>query len=212
VGADASGVGSGRPDWYAYWSSELVFGGKGLLRQGLKLTGWYQNGRRDIEVGTSQEQQSFDRTRYGVGATFRRGPWRAAGEWIKADGMIFNGTDGVAVPGAVSSNGKLVASYNVLPDSQADGWYLDVGYTLFDKWELRARFDRLNRGTDSAATERRFDTWTLGLTYRINQHFRVLADYQFRQADAPGLPGSDTANQILAKEDNLVAVRLWASY
>jgi len=50
------------------------------------------------------------------------------------------------------------------------------------------------------------------LTDRINPHFRVLADHQFRQADAPRLSGSDTANQILDNEDNLVAVRLWATY
>ncbi|MEA3277618.1 MAG: porin [Pseudomonadota bacterium] len=206
------GNGSGRPDWYLYWSSELIFGGKGPFRDGLKLTGWYQNGERDIRVGTAQTEESFDRTRYGLGATFRRGPWRARGEWIKADGMIFNGTDAVAVPGSVSNNGRLVASYNVLPDNEADGWYLDGGYTLFDKWELRARYDRLNRGTDSSATERRFETLTLGMTYRFNKQVRVLADYQFRDVKAPGLSRGAVPNQILDDVDDLLGVRLWAKF
>ncbi len=207
-----NGMGSGRPDWHLYWSSELVIGGMGPFRQGLKLTGWYQDGGREIRVGLKQDEQSFDRTRYGLGATFRRGPWRAGGEWIKGDGMIFNGTNAAAVPGSISNNGKLVASYNVLPDSEADGWYLDSGYTLFDQWELRARYDLLNRGTNSAETERRFDTLTLGVTYRINKHLRLLADYQFRNAEAPGLTGSSVPNQILDDFDDLAAVRLWAMF
>lgn len=207
-----NGMGSGQPEWHLYWSSELVFGGKGTFQEGLKLTAWYQAGERDIRVGAAQIEESFDRKRYGIGATYRRGSWRAASEWIKADGMIFNGTDAGAVPGGISNNGKLVASYNVLPDNEADGWYLDGGYTLFNNWELRARYDRLNRGTDSSDTERRFETLTLGITYRFNEHIRVLADYQFRDAEAPGLPRSDVANQILDDVDNLLAVRLWARF
>ena len=57
-----------------------------------------------------------------------------AGDWVKAEGMIFDGADGGAVPGTISNNGKLVASYNVLPDNEADGWYVDGGYTLFKDW------------------------------------------------------------------------------
>jgi len=206
------GTGSGQPDWYLYWSSELVFGGMGPFRDGLKLTGWYQDGDREIRVGRVQDKESFDRERYGLGATFRRGAWRASAEWIKADGMIFNGTDGVAVPGSISNNGKWVAGFNVLPDDEADGWYLDAGYRLFDKWELRARYDRLNRGTDDKETERRFETLTVGVTYRFNEHLRVLADYELRDAEAPGLSGSATANRILSEVDDLLGLRIWASF
>jgi hypothetical protein len=206
-------MGGGRPDWYLYWSSELVFGGKGPFRDGLKLTGWYQDGEREIRVGTKQIKETFDRKRYGIGATFRRGPWRAAGEWIKGDGMIFNGTDAVAVPGSISNNGRMVASFNVLPDNEADGWYLDGGYSFLNKkLEARVRYDRLNRGTDSAATERRFETLTLGLTYRFNKHLRVLADYQFRDFEAPRLANGTTPNQILDKVDDLWGVRVWARF
>lgn len=207
-----NGTGSGTPDWWLYWSSEWVFGGKGPFRDGLKLTGWYQTGERELRAGPEQTKQTFDRTRWGLGTTFRRGPWRAAAEWIKGDGMIFNGTDAVAVPGAISNNGMRVASYNVLPENEADGWYLDAGYTLFDKWELRARWDRLNRGTDSDITERRFETLTLGTTYRFNKHVRVLIDYQFRDFKAPGLPGAAMPNVILDDVDNVFAARVWARF
>ncbi len=78
--------------------------------------------------------------------------------------------------------------------------------------ELRARFDRLNRGTDSALNERRFDTLTLGLTYRFNKQVRLMADYQFRDFEAPGLDGSDIPNQILDDTEDLFAVRLWATF
>ncbi|HSO84553.1 porin [Thiocapsa sp.] len=207
-----NGWGSGQPERHLYWSSELIFGGTGPFREGLKLFAWHQDGEREIRAGLKQTEQDFDRERYGLGATFRRGPWRAAAEWIKADGMIFNGTDGIAVPGAVSNNGKMVASYEVLPEEEADGWYLDGGYTLFGKLELRTRFDRLNRATGNALTERRFDTLTLGLTYRFNKQVRVLADYQFRDFEAPGLPDSAVPNQNLADVDDLLALRVWASF
>lgn len=204
--------GSERPDWYLYWSSELIFGGKGPYRDGLKLTGWLQDGEREIRTGKEQIKETYDRERYGLGATLRHGAWRAAAEWIKADGMIFNGTDAVAVPGSINNNGMTTASFNMLPDNEADGWYLDAGYTLFDKWELRARYDRLNRGTDSAETERRFETLTLGTTYRFNKHLRVLADYQFRTVEAPRLSGSAMPNQILDEVDDVFSVRLWAKF
>jgi hypothetical protein len=207
-----NGAGSGRPDWHLYWSSEWVFSGMGPFREGFKLFAWYLDGDRKIRAGLKQTEQAFDRERAGLGATFRRGPWRAAAEWIQADGMIFNGTDGVAVPGAVSNNGKWVASYDLLPEEEADGWYLDGGYTLFDKLELRARYDRLNRGTGSVQNERRFDTLTLGVTYRFSQQVRVLADYQIRDFEAPGLSGTSVPNQILEGVDDLAGVRLWASF
>ncbi len=207
-----NGSGSGRPERYLYWSSELIFGGKGPFRDGLKLTGWYQDGERELRVGAQQKTETFDRRRYGLGATFRRGPWRIAGEWVKADGMIFNGTDGGAVPGSTSNSGKEISGFNVLPDDEADGWYLDGGYRLFGDWELRARYDRLNRGTNEKGTERRFETFTLGITYRHNKQVRVLTDYEFRQVEAPGLSDSATPNRILSKVDDVFGVKIWVRF
>ncbi|WP_089726545.1 porin [Candidatus Thiosymbion oneisti] len=207
-----NGSGDGRPDWYLYWSSELIFGGKGASRDGLKLTGWYQDGERELRIGAEQKTETFDRKRYGLGTVFRRGPWRVAGEWVKADGMIFNGTDGGAVPGSAGNQGNVIAGFNVLPDNEADGWYLDGGYRLFDKWELRARYDRLNRGTNKKETERRFETFTLGITYRPTKQVRVLADYEFRQVDAPGLPGAAVPSRILSEVDDVFGAKVWVRF
>ncbi len=207
-----NGSGNGRPDWHLYWSSERIFSGKGSSRGGLKLTGWYQDGERELRIGAEQKTATFDRRRYGLGTTFRRGPWRVAGEWVKAHGMIFNGTDGGAVPGSTSNSGKEISGFNVLPDDEADGWYLDGGYRLFGDWELRARYDRLNRGTNEKGTERRFETFTLGITYRHNKQVRVLTDYEFRQVEAPGLSDSATPNRILSKVDDVFGVKVWVKF
>lgn len=207
-----NGLGTGRPDWHLYWSSELVFGGSGLGREGWKLFGWSQSGERELRVGQTQTARTFTRNRYGLGSTFERGSWRAGAEWIGADGMIPNGTDGSAVPGAVSNDGRWIASYNVLPEARAEGWYLDVGYRLLEQLELRARYDRLDRGVDRVLDERRFETVTLGLTYRFNPHLKILADYQFRSIEAPLLADTAVPNQILDAVDDLVAVRLFASF
>lgn len=206
------GTGSGRPDWYAYWSSEWVIGGKGPFRDGFKLFVWYQNGERDLRVGQAQQKEDFDRERYGIGATYRRGPWRGAAEWVGADGVIFNGTDSAVRAGARSNNGRLISSFNVLPDDEANGWYLDLGYTFFQKWEIRGRYDRLDRGTKERATERRFQTMTVGLTYRHNKALRLLADYEFRDVEAPRLSGNAVPNKILDKVNDLVAVRVYYSF
>ncbi len=209
-----NGMGTGRPDWHLYWSSEWVFGGMGHTREGWKLTGWYQDGNREIRVGTAQREETFDRTRYGIGTTFRKGPWRAEAEWIGAEGMIYNGTDSMAIPGSIGKMGNktVIASYNVLPDDEADGWYLDGGYSFLDKWEARIRYDRLNRGTASAEAERRFDTLTLGLTWRVHKQVRVMVDYQFRDVDAPRLASNDLPNQILEEVDDLLAARVWITF
>jgi len=103
----------------------------------------------------------------------------------------------------------VISGFNVLPEGEADGWYLDGGYRLFDGWELRARYDRLNRGTNGKETERRFETITLGVTYRPHKKVRILTDYAFRQAEAPGLSGSATPNRILSELDDVFAVKIW---
>jgi len=58
---------------------ELIFGGKGASRDGLKLTGWYQDGERELRVGAEQKTETFDRKRYGLGAIFHRDPLAGRG-------------------------------------------------------------------------------------------------------------------------------------
>ena len=193
---------------YAFWSSERIFDGSGVQRDGLKLYAWIEAGRRDLKVGPTQQQQTFDRRRAGVGATLRSGPWRLSGEWIEGTGMIYNGSDGGAIPGSISNVGARVSGYNQLPTSKANGWYVDAGYRLDESLEARLRFDVLNRGTDSPTTDIRFQGLTVGGAYAWTPRTQLLVEYQFRRYNAPQLPGDGVTNVLLGGVDNRVGARL----
>lgn len=201
----ARGDNNDNKDTYAYLSSELVFAGKGARRQGLKMYAWYQTGKRTLtEAGAGDH----GRIRKGLGATFRKDKFRAAAEYIKAYGMIFNGTDGAAVAGSAANGPGTTASFNVETDGEADGWYAHFGYAVLPKLELDIRYDAYDRMTDVSAKERKFDTTTLGAQYFFNKKSRVTLNYEFRDAKAPGLPGSHNANKILDGLDDRVSVQL----
>jgi len=197
---------------YAYWSSERIFGGSGAQRDGLKLYAWGQSGQRTLKVGATQEEREFDRRRAGIGASLRKGPWSLAGEWIQARGMIYHGPDGGAVPGSISNNGALVAGYNVLPESKANGWYVDVGYRVLAPLELRLRYDLLHRGTDSANTNIQFQGVTVGGSYAFTRSDQIVIDYQFRRYNAPQLDASSPTNVLLDGVDNRVGVRYYHQF
>ena len=199
-------------DVYLYWASERVFAGKGPRRQGWKLLAWHQQGERTLASGVTQTDTDYDRTRWGVGTTLRKDRYRAAAEYIKADGMIFNGSDGGAVPGTLNMAGTAVASWNMLPNDKADGWYMDIGYRLLPALELDLRYDTLNRATQTAAEERQFTTWTLGMQYDFTENTRLMVNYEFRDAEAPQLADSDVPNQILDGLDDLMSMQLQASF
>ncbi|HID50216.1 MAG TPA: porin [Chromatiales bacterium] len=197
--------------YYLYWSSTLLFGGKGARREDWKTYAWYQDGRRSISTATNGAGgsiQSFDRKRYGIGTAFRRGKHRFAAEYTKADGMIFNGTDGAALPGSTSNNTLFIASWNMAPEGEADGWYVHYGFAPTQAWEFDIRYDILNRLTDSTAGERRFETWTLGAQYFFNKKTRLIVNYEFRTAEAPNLDRSATPNTILETIDNRVSTQI----
>jgi len=209
----ARGDNNSDKDWYLYWSSEQVYGGKGPRREGLKLFGWYHDGVRTLDYANGVAgEQDFDRTRWGLGTTFLKGPYRFAAEYIAADGMIYNGTDGGAVPGNLNNAGTQRASFNILPEDKADGFYVDFGYRILPDLELDLRYDRLNRATDTDAGERRFETWTIGAQYFLNKKTRVLANYEIRSAEAPELPGSAAPNQILDGMDDRFSIQLLAIF
>lgn len=195
-------------DIHLYLSTEKVFGGKGPRRQGWKLFAWYQDGERTL-TGTTGGAGTYDRTRWGLGTTFRKGRWSGAAEYIRADGMIFNGTDGGATPGALNNAGTAVASFNVATTGEADGWYAQVGYKVLPKLQLDLRYDVLNRVTNGpAAAERKFETLTVGGQYFLNKKSRVLVNYEFRDAEAPNLPGGAGPNRILSGLDDRLAAQI----
>lgn len=205
-------------DIYLYLSTEKIFGGKGARRQGWKGFVWYQQGDRTLTLAQGTDttaddvEEDFERKRWGVGTTYLNGKYRAAAEYIVADGMIRNGSDGGAIPGALSNNGTSRASLNVLPEDEADGWYLDVGYKVRPNIELDVRYDRFNRATDTDPAERRFDTLTLGAQYFFNKKTRLILNYEFREAEAPNLPSSHPANQILDGMDDRISAQILAIF
>jgi hypothetical protein len=198
-------------NYYLYWSSSLIFAGKGVRVQSWKSFIWYQSGSRSISTapnGAGGDVEDYQRTRYGLGTTLRKGKHRFAAEYTKAEGMIFNGTDAGAIPGAVSNNGNFIASWNVAPEGEADGWYVHYGYAPTQAWEFDIRYDQLNRLTDNTAGERQFETWTLGAQYFFNRKTRLVVNYEWRYGQAPNEDSSSTPNTILETIDNRISTEI----
>lgn len=208
------GDNDGDKDKYYYLSGEWVFAGEGPRREGLKFYAWTQDGSRKIVTGGTGVQANgvagkFDRTRTGTGLIFRKSIFRAGAEYIKADGMIFDGTDGGAVPGTPNNAGNAFATFNIAPVDKADGYYVDFGVQVIPgRLELDLRYDVLNRRTDTASNERRFDTTTFGAQWFFDRKNRVTLNYEFRNAEAPGLPDSDNANKVLNGLDDRISLQL----
>ncbi len=191
-------------DTYVYWSSELVYGGKGARREGLKLFAWNHSGKRTLTTSGAGE---YDRDRRGIGMTYLKDKVRAAAEYIKADGMIFNGSDGGAVPGASNNAGDNISTLNVLTEDEADAYYLDFGYKILPNLELDLRYDVLNRGTETTAGEREFETITLGAQYFFNKKSRMTINYELRDQEAPGFPASAPPNLIADSLDDRLSLQ-----
>jgi hypothetical protein len=207
-------------EFYYYLSAGQVFGGKGARRQDWKVYAWLQDGKRtllstantgdtpfDAPDFDSFAVKEFDRTRWGVGGTYRRGKYRLYGEYMEADGMLPNATDGASVGGAVSNNGQAVSTFNTLTDNKAQGWYLDFGYKVLPKLELDVRYDELERGTEGAANiQRDFERWTLGAQYFFNKKSRFTLNYEFRDTEAPG--GSAAQKSIVSGTDDMLTAQV----
>lgn len=205
----STGSGSPGQDLYLYWSSEYVFSGKGVKQEGIKLFTWLQDGERTLKTGVLQTEQSFERTLVGGGATYRQGDIRATGEVVKAKGMIPNSTDSGGVPGALNNAGTQVSSYNLLPEEEAIGWYIDLGYQVLPAWWLDARYDRLDRGTKINSNERRFTTLTLGTHYFFTPNTRAMINYEIRKNKATHLAEDTPQNLLLHSYDNRLSMQLF---
>ncbi len=197
---------------YLYWSSSLIFNNsKGARRQSWKMFAWNQEGKRTIGVndGTgAYVQDEFDRKRYGLGTTFRKDKYRAAFEYMKADGMIFNGTDGGAVAGSVSNDNSKTASWNMETKGEANGYYGHFGYMVMPQLELDLRYDVYNRMTDVSAKERKFTTTTVGAQWFFNKKSRLIVNYEFRDAEAPNAASTAGPNKILSGMDDKISAQI----
>ncbi|HEV57831.1 MAG TPA: porin [Phycisphaerales bacterium] len=220
---NGSGVNAGNTDnnldTRAYWSSEWIFGGQGPRREGWKLYAWMHDGKRTILdsaelVAGNRVEREYDYERSGLGTTYRRGKYRFFAEYNQAEGMIFDGTDGGAVAGSLNNAGTAVSTFNLLPEEEADAYYLDFGYKVTPKIELDVRYDVQNRGTKSSApgVERKFETVTLGAQYFFNRKSRLIVNYEFRDLEAPNLPSGAVPNQIGDAIDDRLSLQVFMAF
>lgn len=179
-GLDTGGHADGE-DTYLYWSSEmLIAGGKGPWAHGLKMFAWSHNGKRKVDLtdDNTANAEVYDRNRAGVGARYRGGNWRIAGEYMTGEGMIFQGPEKPNM-----GIGALPATQDL--DGESDGYYLDVGYYIPNtKWELDARYDVYNRSTTHDLLTAEFNTLTLGVQYHLNRKAKLTLNYATRDAKA----------------------------
>ncbi len=161
-------------DVYVYWSSEMVFGGKGGRREGLKMFAWYQDGKRTNAYNITESQ---DRTRSGLGVKYLKKPFRVTTEYMQGKGMIFQGQH---------------RPQHAFNNEEADGGYIEGGWYIGKtNWELDLRYDTYTRGenhpTSLAEHESRANEVTVGTQYHFNKKTRVNIDYAMRDFE------SDTA-------------------
>jgi hypothetical protein len=199
------GNADGSYDKHLYWSSELVYAGKGGRRQGLKLFAWHQTGERllDRTNDLTHNPTKFDRDRSGLGVKYLKKPYRISAEYMEGDGMIFVGPDkstfdinGVSNPGGDGANGD------------ASGYYLEGGwYIPGTKWEIDVRYDMYSR-LEGDKFEFEFKTITLGAQYHINKKTRINMEIADRSAEAINFAGGAGPNANLDDVDKRYAVQL----
>ena len=161
-------------DLYLYLSTENVFGGKGGRREGLKMFAWHQDGKRTDAFDKTMEQ---DRTRSGLGVKYLQKPFRVTAEYMKGEGMIFQGQHRPA---------------HIFNNEDADGAYIEGGWYIPNtNFEIDLRYDTYTRGenhpTSAANDESTANTWTIGTQYHFNKKTRLNAEYADRDYE------SDTA-------------------
>lgn len=170
-------------DTYLYWSSELVLGGKGPFRNGLKLFAWNQTGKRNYDGDNDGTVETYDRDRSGFGVKYKTKRWRASAEFMSGEGMIFNGPDKPSFGLVPPSVGNPAHPANGL-NAEASGYYVEGGYYIpGTNWDVGIRHDVYNRLEDTQF-ELEFVTTTLGVQYQFNKKTRLTLNYEMHSAEA----------------------------
>jgi predicted porin len=184
-GLETGGIADGM-DKYFYLSTEMdIPGGKGPWKNGMKLFAWSHSGTREVDMsddGTANPVK-YDRKRQGLGVTYRRDGIRVFAEYMRGEGMIFQGPEkpnmGIGALDVTNPNSTQDL------EGKANGYYLDLGYRFPQtNWELDLRYDRYNRSTDHDWLSAEFKTITYGVQYHFNRKTRVAFNYAVRDAKA----------------------------
>ena len=192
---------SGTPTYYGYLATEYLFGkGKAFYLQSVKLYGWYQNGKRKLN------NTNYTRERYGAGISFYKNVFkrglRIDAEYIHAKGMIYNGAKDMDNDPFNNHWGYQIAAGD---QNLANGGYFNIQYYVIPKKvEIMARYDWLNRLTNSTTGERVFKTTTLGISYHFKGVTRIDLNYAIKGATAPG---NANAQKVLDNTGNLLSIQ-----
>lgn len=199
-----------KKDLYFYASAEKVYGGRGPRRQGLKVFGWTQNGKRtaDLSNDGAYNPEAYNRKRHGFGAKYLRKGIRVSAEYMWGKGMIWqaphNPSFGLG-PGAGKPGNPGNGVF-----AKGKGFYVEGGYRFpGTKWELDVRYDQYHR-LDNDRFEVKFDRTTLGAQYFFNPRVRVAVNYEMRNGEAPNFPSGAGPNANLDGIENRIAVQLTA--
>ena len=126
-----------------------------------------------FEVGSSYHSQRYstdgdlDISFLGIDLSGRWRGWDLRAEWVQAD---------------VDRSG--------LPALEEDGWYLQAAYTLawdrelFPELGLVARIDQLDLDSFASGNDEQ-DFLSLGLNFKIYDHFRFKTEYQLKDENGP---------------------------
>jgi len=211
-----------KKDFHAYFNVTKVFKGKGPRRQDWKTFAWYTTGKRVID-GTNDATHNpveYDRKRYGIGTKYVKLPFRVSAEWMKGEGVIFQGPDkpsfGLLGPGVGNPN----HAFNGLnSDAEATSFYIEGGYLIpKTKWEIDLRYAKFNRMDNQApisfgpftdvTPEFEFTELTLGVQYHINKKTRLTVNLSKNEAEAVTFAAGAGPNSNLDGVDNRYAVQL----
>jgi hypothetical protein len=221
-------------DTSVYLSTEKVFAGKGPRRQGMKFYAWRTQGKRTIydsatlnAGGTLTDAEAeYDRKLTGLGTAILTKKHRFWAEFIKFDGMIFNGSTSGAVPGAIgvatnavvgppviSIGDEYVSQFLLSTTGKSDGFYIDYGYKITPKIELDIRQDVYNRVTNGAAKdERKYETTTLGVQYFFNKKTRLIVNHELRDLSAHRLAETADPNKIGNAMDDRTSLQVFMAF
>ena len=185
--------------------ASYVFGGSGPRRKDITAFVWHQDGNRYFNGA------NYDRMREGLGFKYVNDKLRVGSEYIKGSGMIYMGLNPAFNPvpgGFVPVQLMAVESYN-----KANGYYLDTGWKLTEKFEAELRFDTYDKMSNSAPDERKTNTWTIGGQYFYNNAFRFMFNYSRRTASVvnPGTAVGTAASTALLNAMNVLEAtgNLW---
>jgi len=209
-GVSMSTSGSNQRTHYGYLAAERSFGkGRGYFTESMKYYVWGMTGKRQLITndGVTTTEVEADRKRYGLGMTYYHNGIRFEAEYMRAAGMIYTGAkDKDSDP--LNEDWQFQFAFD--DSNKADGGYVNIEYDILPKkWEIFARYDYLDRLTNSDKGERDFKTLTLGTSYRFKGATRIDFNYLIRDAKAPN---NTNAQTVLDNMGNRFAIQVTAAF